>query len=103
MRHVAEEDGGYAMAIEIERGNCGHQNHSNEICRQPQEAASAARCGANLLPLWEKVDRRVAPRRLRGGCRSAVDAKLEHPSSDLATRGHLLPQREKEEGAALAP
>jgi hypothetical protein len=24
MRHVVEEDGGEAMAIEIKRGNCGH-------------------------------------------------------------------------------
>ncbi|WP_292506275.1 hypothetical protein, partial [Mesorhizobium sp.] len=35
----------------------------------------------SLLPLWEKVDRRVAPRRMRGVGRSAVGAKLEHPSS----------------------
>ncbi|WP_292506886.1 hypothetical protein, partial [Mesorhizobium sp.] len=31
--------------------------------------------------LWEKVDWRAAPRRLRGVGRSAVVAKLEHPSS----------------------
>jgi hypothetical protein len=31
--------------------------------------------------LWEKVDRRAAPRRLRGARRIAVTAKLEHPSS----------------------
>ena len=49
----------------------------------------------SLLPLWEKVDRRAAPRRRRGACRIAVLAKLEHPSSDLASRGHLLPQGEK--------
>ena len=49
----------------------------------------------SLLPLWEKVDRRAAPRRMRGACRIAVLAKLEHPSSDLASRGHLLPQGEK--------
>jgi len=34
-----------------------------------------------LLPLWEKVDWRAAPRRMRGVGRSAVGAKLEHPSS----------------------
>jgi len=33
-----------------------------------------------LLPLWEKVDRRAAPRRLRGVGRIAVSAKLEHPT-----------------------
>ncbi|WP_292539347.1 hypothetical protein, partial [Mesorhizobium sp.] len=32
----------------------------------------------------EKVDRRAAPRRKRGVGRSAVAAKLEHPSSDRA-------------------
>jgi len=48
-----------------------------------------------LLPLWEKVDRRAAPRRLRGARRIAVLAKLEHPSSG-ALRGHLLPLGEKE-------
>jgi hypothetical protein len=31
--------------------------------------------------LWEKVDRREAPRRKRGAGRNAVDAKLEPPSS----------------------
>jgi predicted lipoprotein len=43
-----------------------------------------------LLPLWEKVDRRAAPRRMRGVGRSTA---LEHPSS--APSGHLLPQGEK--------
>ncbi|WP_301013945.1 hypothetical protein, partial [Mesorhizobium sp.] len=40
----------------------------------------------------EKVDWRAAPRRMRGVGRSAVGAKLEHPSSDRAVLGHLLPQ-----------
>jgi zinc protease len=46
----------------------------------------------SLLPLLEKVDWRAAPRRLRGVGRIAVIAKLEHPSSDRASLGHLLPQ-----------
>ncbi|WP_301013476.1 hypothetical protein, partial [Mesorhizobium sp.] len=29
----------------------------------------------------EKVDRRAAPRRLRGAGRNAIGARLEHPSS----------------------
>jgi zinc protease len=64
---------------------------------------------SSLLPLWEKVDWRAAPRRLRGVGRSAVFAKLEHLSSNLAEpvlglaggktrgRGHPLPQEGEKE------
>ena len=62
--------------------------------------------GLPLLPLWEKVDRRVAPRRMRGAGRNATREKsndfgflsLERsdpsstPPSERATLGHLLPQ-----------
>ncbi|ESZ20993.1 hypothetical protein X737_08900 [Mesorhizobium sp. L48C026A00] len=37
---------------------------------------------------------------MRGVGRIAVGAKLEHPSSDRASLGHLLPQGEKGEPIA---
>jgi zinc protease len=56
-----------------------------------------------LLPLWEKVDWRVAARRLRGAGRSTIGAKLEHPASDRASLRHLLPQGEKGRSRIAAP
>ena len=67
-------------------------------------------CGAAVVFMMIRLLRRTSPSPLVGeggsarsaetdeGCSSGVRCRLslEHPSSDLASRGHLLPQGEKE-------
>ena len=89
-----------AQTVTPNIGTHAAMRHGNATVRATIFAGYAATC---LLPLWEKVDRRVVPRRMKGVGRSERAQKEtlsseaprsgQHPSS--APSGHLLPQGEK--------
>jgi hypothetical protein len=83
-------------------GHCSSQVYSGSGCRllfriELPMSESAAGAGAFPSPLVGEGGSARSAEPDEGCWKKLGDAKLEHPSSDRASLGHLLPQGEKED------